>query len=110
MTFDAGTSAVGLGTSARKRSRWLLGLAIIAALVAAGAMVALSSSSEAVQARVKPLDRNVWLVRGRIDPDQQSFCARNISSIVPSDDGLYVICDSHGRLDASASRRSDRSP
>jgi len=71
-----------------------MGLAIVAAIVAAGTMVAVSSSSEAVQARVKPLDRNVWIVHGRIDPDQQSFCARNISAIVPSDDGVYVICDS----------------
>lgn len=110
MTADAGTAVVVSGTRARKRWRWLLGLVTVAVLIAVGATLAMSSSSDAVQTRVKPLDRNVWIVHGRIEPDEQTFCARDISAIVPVRDALYVICDSRGRVEATSSPRSEVSP
>jgi hypothetical protein len=55
---------------------------------------------------VKPLDHNVWIVHGRISPDTQRFCARDIASIVPAGQDIYVICDSRGRQASSQAHGS----
>jgi hypothetical protein len=82
--------------------RWRRGAAALA-LVGAGAGTAAlvtqpASGKTDRTGSVKPLDRNVWIVQGRIDPDRQRFCARGIASIVPNGELIYVICDSRGRV------------